>query len=146
VGTVYSRLIGFALRECHLALLVVRPEMGLSARGVQVVAKLKPFIYHVADVDRWPGTQLFECTASVHHLKFNQESLFVLQEFSTRLYQWIQPDLPEDLCLLRGPDEPWLVSITHENDSYLILSDPELAALTAEIPDVTDMLIKDDET
>src|SRR5262245_29605026 len=111
VGAVYSRLLGSALRECQFALLVVRQDMELSTRGVQVVDLLTPFFYHVADVDCWPGTQLFQSTARVHHFKFNQESLFVLQKFSTRLYEWIQPDLPEDLCLLRGPDEPWLVSI-----------------------------------
>ena len=146
MGSVYSRLLDFALHECQLALLVVRPEMELSARGAHVIEQLTPLIYHVADEDRWPGTQLIGQTASVYHFKFNHESLIALQEFSTRLYQWIQPDLPEDLCLLRSPDEPWLVSITHENDSYLILSEPELAVLTAEISELSDMLIKDEQT
>jgi hypothetical protein len=57
------------------------------------------------------------------------------------LYEWRQPNYPEDLCLLRQDRSPWLVSIAHENDSYLCLSSgkekediiinvPELGPLT----------------
>jgi hypothetical protein len=58
----------------------------------------------------------------------------VLIEASEGLFSWTQPELPEDLCLFRKDGEPWLVTIAHEKDGYLVLSPNESAALTESIP------------
>ena len=51
-------------------------------------------------------------------------------------YEWRQPALPEDLCLLRDTREPSLVTIAHEEDGYLDLTDSEFAILQSALPRV----------
>ena len=45
-----------------------------------------------------------------------------------------KPELPQDLCLLRGNDDPWLVTIAHETDGYLRLSPEEKLRLVEALP------------
>jgi hypothetical protein len=50
------------------------------------------------------------------------------------LFDWQCPRLPEDLCFLRPDGFPWLASIAHEQDAYLVLNDEELTKLTSRVP------------
>ena len=47
---------------------------------------------------------------------------------------WRQPDLPEDLCLLRADGSPWLATIAHEADGFLLLSEAEREDLNTRVP------------
>jgi hypothetical protein len=73
----------------------------------------------------WPGTRLYDHQARVLRYRFDRDSLAVLLSLSDNFASWEQPDLPEDLCLIRKSQEPFLVSIVHEKDVYLVLSDLE---------------------
>ena len=72
-----------------------------------------------AEHSEWPGTRLFSGTASVLHFTYCEEVKDILGRAVDGLYEWMAP-LPEDLCLLRG-ERPWLVSIAHERNGYLIV-------------------------
>jgi len=61
----------------------------------------------------------------------------VLTKSASGLYDWVQPSLPEDLCLLRPDETPWLVTISHERDAYLVLDAKEHVELVREIPELT---------
>jgi hypothetical protein len=64
----------------------------------------------------------------------------VLKKATNALYGWVQPELPEDLCLLRDEKEAWLVSIAHERDSYLCLSEDERSRLLDALPQLAALL------
>lgn len=134
VGPVYHGLLGHAAAKGYLGLLVVGSELPLSPEGQNVLRELTPFIRQIIPSSEWPGTQLLGTTALVHYFTLCQAAALILQRSSDRLFQWLQPDLPEDLCLLKSLDEPWLVSISHERDAYLLLEEPELPELLKEIP------------
>ena len=51
--------------------------------------------------------------------------------------------MPEDLCLLRRGGEPWLVTISYEHDSYVLVSQEELEWLRKELPDFAALLVAD---
>ena len=72
------------------------------------------------------------------------ESAVILKNSANRLYQWQRPYLPDDLCFLRSDESPWLVTIAHENDSYLQADEEEMLQLKNEKPNVFSMLIKDE--
>src|SRR5690349_5480356 len=103
VGAMYEELLGYATGECNQALLVVRhpPVPPLSSRGSEVLRKLQPFLVKQEETSEWPGTVLFGHTASVSHYTFDLASARVLRNAANSLYSWLQPELPEDLCLLR---------------------------------------------
>lgn len=66
--------------------------------------------------------------ASVFFFSATAESVAVLKRHGRRPYAWgTDGALPEDLCFLREGGEPWLVTIGHEHDAYLVITDPELA-------------------
>ena len=69
--------------------------------------------------------------------KLSPGTASILAEVADGLFSWIQPNLPEDLCLFRKEGEPWLVSIAHEKDAYMVLPPEESAALTESIPTVS---------
>ena len=64
------------------------------------------------------------------------ETAKILGEAVEGLFDWIEPELPEDLCILRPDGSPWLVTISHEQDAYFQLSDKEKGELTELVPDL----------
>ncbi|HUO58404.1 MAG TPA: hypothetical protein VMV05_09555, partial [bacterium] len=55
----------------------------------------------------------------------------------------LQPNYPEDLCLLTENEEPWFVSIAHAKDSYFSLPEEEKNTLIQSIPELGRILTKD---
>lgn len=121
----YVGVLEFALGFCDSFLLVVRNEIALSESGKMALDALSSFRISDSMDSEWPGTSLHGLTARVLRYRFNQDSMDVLLSFSENFASWVQPDRPEDLCLIRPPGEPFLVSIVHERDFYLVLSDVE---------------------
>jgi hypothetical protein len=122
----YRGILNYALKPCSMALVVVRPDISLTVQASQVIEQLKPFMQTTDEASEWPGTQLLSGTAIVYCFAYNAKTATILQNHSARLFQWVQPDLPEDLCLLKSIDRPWLVSIAHEGDGYFILQEADL--------------------
>jgi hypothetical protein len=89
----------------------------------------------------WPGTKLLDSTALVYYFDLNKDSAEHLSKASTDLYSWLLPNLPEDLCLIKDDGNPWLVTISHEKDAYLLLSEEEKNDLLLEIPE---LVVKED--
>ncbi len=133
-GNLYRDLIRYAVVDCKMALLVVHKTMPLERSGQEVLAQLEAFLMQKVESSEWPGTRLFGKTAWVFRYHFQLESAEILVGATDALYRWRQPSLPEDLCLLRADETPWLVSIAHERDGYLDLSQNEKDRLFDALP------------
>jgi len=140
---VYCKLLQYALIPCSLASVVVRPDLPLTSHGNQLLEELSPFLQEKVISNEWPGTQLVEGNAVVHYFAYDKRSVDILLKHSTRLYQWVQPDLPEDLGLLRSLEKPWLVSIGHEKDSYLLMDEAEMTDFVKVIPEIQSITKRD---
>lgn len=126
MGDDYRRLIHVSLIYCDSFLLVMRPSLAISDSCVAVMNCLSPYLLGKSEESEWPGTKLLDDEkATVYKYRLTRESAKILSEITDRLYLWIQPNLPEDLALLRKSGEPWLVSISHEKDGYLRISTDE---------------------
>jgi hypothetical protein len=108
-----------------------------------VLEEPEPFLLSRTDESEWPGTRLFDETASVSKFLLRAETVKVLGMVAEGLFEWVQPNLPEDLCILRDDDSQWLVTIAHERDAYLELCDNERGMLLGEVPTLP--LASDDE-
>jgi hypothetical protein len=62
---------------------------------------------------------LREQTTELSSYALTEECGAVISVLAECLYAWMQPALPEDLCLVREDGDPWLVSIAHEREGYL---------------------------
>jgi hypothetical protein len=79
-------------------------------------------------------------TALLHTFSFDASVAGVLRRSAYGLYDWQQPDLPEDLAFLRNQRPPLLTSISHERDGFLTLSDEERTDLEARAPTLAKLL------
>ena len=104
------------LRGSAEALLVVRGGMRLDPSGERVLARLDPFVRRREKARSWPGTQLVGRghNATVMRYRFGKEVVGILIDAADGLFDWTQPELPEDLCLMRSKGSPWLTTIAHE--------------------------------
>lgn len=130
----YHELIDFALERCPSALLVLRPEIGLTEAGQEVLGSLDPYVEERVKSARWPGTETFGSQADVFYFRLEAGSAHVLRSATDHLFGWCQPDLPEDLCFLREDRTPWLFTIAHERDGYFVLSEWERRQLVHALP------------
>jgi hypothetical protein len=133
-GGLYHGLLDFAASLCPLALLVIRPEMDLAEGGRRLLASLEPFVDSRMKSSSWPGTELLGDQAELVYFRLESGSSRFLKGAVQGLYGWQQPELPEDLCLLRADREPWLTTIAHESDASLQLTDWEKAQLLKALP------------
>lgn len=143
-GAVYRRIIETSTKFCDTALLVVRDTLNLDSSGIEVLESLKPFVQQEGRETKWPGTELLQGeSATVYRITLCRDSIEILKKAVSGLYSWQQPELPEDLCLLRPDGSPWLASTTHEGDSYFELTASEKDLLLADLPELTEYLSKE---
>lgn len=133
-GNTYRRLIDYSLRYCHSFLLVVGPSIPINETGRRVLTSLEPFLLSQTESSEWPGTRLLDGVARVYRFTLSSESATILAQVADSLFSWVQPNLPEDLCLNRCDGSPFLVTISHEKDAYLQLTPEEASVLIAGVP------------
>lgn len=133
-GAHYRELLEIAQLHCRQFLCVVRPSLDLSEQAAAFLARCQPYLLLKTARSEWPGTQLLEDVATIYTFELGDYTASLLREAADGLQSWLQPDLPEDLCLLRANGTPWLVSITHEGDYYFELSAAERSSLQGHLP------------
>ncbi|KFN04094.1 hypothetical protein [Bacillus clarus] len=57
----------------------------------------------------------------------------VLKELSNSLYEWVFPDLPEDLSFFKSGKE-WLITCSHEKESFIKTEDKKEIERVLNIP------------
>lgn len=130
----YHQLLKFAADYCDTFQLVVRNSIVLSDKAKTFLDNLSPFLQAKTDVSEWQGTKLLDGSiAELYCFRLSTETISLLNNTAYGLFSWVQPELPEDLCLVRSDAEPFLVSIAHERDAYLILSFEEKILLENKI-------------
>lgn len=138
VGNLYRDLLAYALRHCRQFILVPRGAGSLEPEPPVRLAlsDLDPFLLKSKLVSEWPGTRLIGHDTEVRWFEYNSSSAQILKTAATHLYQWERPELPEDLCLMRDEESPWLVTIAHERDAYLKLEVSEMSVIASEFPEL----------
>ncbi len=144
-GDDYNSLLNYAFTKCAFATLVVRRRADLGVKGTRVLVDLSEHIERVNQQSEWPGTKLMNVTADVYRIKLSAEVLNRFKMEARCLHDWIGPNLPEDLALLREDQTPWLTSISHEHAAWLKLNDDEADTLRADSPSWTMLLAGLDE-
>lgn len=116
--------------------LVTQDPLELSLKGKEILKNLSPFLVSEGDVTEWPGTKLYHGTAKNYVYKLSQESASILLNYTNDIFDWGQPDLPEDLCLLRDDYTALFVSISHENDVYFELTSEDVRMMDKLVPTI----------
>ena len=102
------------------ALLVVRASVPKHKSVDLVLDRIRSCLVRDSDQSSWPGTELQNArTARVVVFRVDETSSEVLLESVDGLFDWRQPELPEDLCLLTDDDVAVLTSVAHEGDAWV---------------------------
>jgi hypothetical protein len=126
----YHSLLRDAGHFCTAFLLIVKPGIGLSSQALDVLDRLNPYEISVEEVSEWPGTRLLRGVVEKHLYRLDASSLDLIIAAVSSPFDWQQPALPEDLCLLREDGSALLVTIAHEQDAFLQVSENELPAFS----------------
>lgn len=136
-GDAYRQLIDVAFDKSERFHLVVRKEFALSDRAKQLLDDLKPSLMKKVTSSEWASTVLVEGTADVYYYKADQHAHDVLQRAANTLYDWQQPDLPEDVAFFKAQGEAWLAASSREAHCHLTITHEELQQLAEKIPTLT---------
>ena len=115
----YKSLLDMAFKVCSRFILVERHQFTLSDNGKELLDLLKPFLIEIKVQQEWPATKLLHHYANVYYYTVCDEAKELLIRYSTGLYSWLDPNLPEDLCFFKDESVVWLTSIAHEEDSWI---------------------------
>lgn len=135
-GDLYYRLIDFAVGRFPVFVFVIGRNRRLQENVQKIVDDLTPYLIKRFYDKEWPGTEILEGQVEVFHFELNHESAYVLKKYTSSLYQWKHPILPEDLSIMRNSTQPWLCNIAHDDAAVLYVSPTEKAELLEAIPEL----------
>lgn len=135
-GEVYQSLVHHCMGLGLDFLLVERSGVSLDTGAKAVLRRLEPHRVERDQRSEWPGTELYGHTALVSRYRAGSAATATLTEAARGLYDWVAPELPEDLCFLRPDGSTYLATIAHERDAFLELSPAERAVLLAAVPGI----------
>ncbi|NLX03599.1 MAG: hypothetical protein GXY33_00490 [Phycisphaerae bacterium] len=140
-GYLYSGLLDYAVGKCSEALLVVQnsSRATLNDYGRRVLSQLQPFLIREESAAEITGSEGAD-DATIYRYQYSRDLAVILAEVSRRLYAWLHPRLPENLCLVRHDGDPLLVTVAHEKSSFLLLTDEEKGELLAHMPEIQELL------
>lgn len=143
-GDLYRQCLRLVAAQSHEAYLIVRHSVPLSALGARIVEDMHAFERTREETTSWPGTQLLGGDSATR-IVCRPDGRFLDWALSLTgaLYEWGQPDLPEDLGFLRSDGSVWLASISHERDAFMDLSLEEHHDLDVHVPALARLLVRD---
>lgn len=129
----YGKLLDYGMKRCSRFVLAVRDDMSFSKNGKGLLDKLEPFLVEKERSDRWPGTRILGENAWVYCYRCCSEAVCLLKRYANSLFQWQQPELPEDLSFITEDGEDWLINTAHESLAFLNIDTEEGEELSASI-------------
>jgi hypothetical protein len=115
----YRTLVDVLVVAAAEFFLVVRDQLELGPSGAAVLQELMPFRVRQNRTNAWPGTELIGHQATVSYFRSCAEAGAVLKRACDGLYDWRQPEFPEDLGFLAANGAVVLASVAHEGDAWI---------------------------
>lgn len=134
-GPTFCNLLSAAAGACDIAQLVVRSDLPFSDNAQSALQGLGSFLVSEKYANEWPGTRLMKASGRICSYSIRDGFAQTLMRYSSGVYDWTQPLLPEDLSFWRH-GAPWFFAIAHERECFFSLSDEEATQLRSRYPDL----------
>ena len=123
-GKQYKQLMAYLIRNCDRFAFVENGQYSdIRDERLEYIEQLTLDISnHLIEKKiqkEWATTQLTVDTANVFYYVLNNETKSFLQTYSSSLFNWSHPELPEDLMFYRG-DQCVLAVCSHEKFFYVV--------------------------
>lgn len=116
-GKRYKSLIDLLQKQCNRFAFVVDERFTLRDESIARIKHLTDSLeHHLIEIRKqkgWETTSLADGVADVYYVKFNNVTSDFLKETSDALFDWLYPELPEDLMFYQN-DTCLLAVCSHE--------------------------------
>ncbi|MBD8006704.1 hypothetical protein [Bacillus norwichensis] len=109
-GETYRQLIKVLCDYSDKFYFVTRKELKYNP---DILAQFKPYALETYRTKKWANTITKGPAATVYIIEANQDTCRLLQQTASTLYDWVAPDLPEDLTFLKN-NFAWFTCTSHE--------------------------------
>lgn len=119
-GETYRELIKVLCEHSDKFYFITRKELKYDSAILEL---FKPYLFESYKTKKWANTETLGAAATVYVIEANQDTCSLLQQLATSLYDWVAPNLPEDLTFIKNNFE-WFSCTTHEEfGGFTIRSD-----------------------
>lgn len=140
-GVAYRQVIDLVAElSSTFGLMLRSAPSDLLESGRTVLRQLEPYLESREAVGSWPGSQLYgDMTYDRYLYVVEAASVQVLIRSASRLFDWVNPRLPEDLHFLRADGSTVLGMVAQEDDAWLELTNHEYDELLLRMPKEVDL-------
>lgn len=107
---IYRKLITVLCNNSDKFYFITRKELKCNH---EILELFKPYVLQTYQTKEWASTITKGPEATVYVIDSNIETCHLLQQVANSLYDWVAPQLPEDLTFIKNNFE-WFTSTTHE--------------------------------
>ena len=107
---IYRELIKVLCDNSDRFYFVTRKELKYNQ---EILVQFEPYIIEVYKTKKWANTTTKGPAATVFVIKSNEETYKLLTQYANTLYDWVAPNLPEDLTFIKN-NFVWFSCTTHE--------------------------------
>ncbi|SDZ63472.1 hypothetical protein SAMN05421736_12352 [Evansella caseinilytica] len=112
-GLIYKEFIKVLCDYSDAFFFVTRKELKYNQ---EILDTFHPYVIHRYQTNEWANTIAKGSPATVFVFAANADTCHLLQQSANALYDWVAPNLPEDLTFIKNRFE-WFTSTTHEKDA-----------------------------
>jgi hypothetical protein len=109
-GETYCHFIELLCDYSDMFYFVTRKELKYKP---EILAKFEPYVIETYNTKEWANTETKGPAATVYVIEANRDTCKLLQQSAKSLYDWVAPNLPEDLTFKKN-DFAWFSCTTHE--------------------------------
>lgn len=125
-GENYIKLMRFLFEKSSQFTLVFRQDIFFNDALHKVLDNLSPFLIEKARQSSWSKTDLCcedeDSPAMIYYFSSTNEALEMILKLTSSLFQWTQPNFPEDISFLYD-EEYFFTTTTHEKE-YMFIDRP----------------------
>lgn len=110
VGNTYQQLLEVLCDYSDTFYFITRKELTYKQ---EILEQFKPHMIETYQTKEWANTITLGPPATVYVMEANRDSCKLMQTLSHSLYDWVSPNLPEDLTFIKN-NFAWFTCTTHE--------------------------------
>lgn len=129
---IYEELLTFLIGKAEYFSLTLQLVNTIDVGGRNVINELVPYKITETISQQWPGTIIFDSEAVILKYRFSNVTRSILRKYSSSIFDWVQPLLPEDICFYRSDNSVILDNIAHEKSAMLYLTEDEVKTIHLE--------------
>ena len=131
----YKKLIDYAFKMSKAFLLHIPEDLRVANSVNELLEVLKDHLIDIAPSYTFEHTE-YGRRGEVYLYECNNHTGKIIRNKVTGLYDWLLPELPEDLSFIDENDEVWFTSISHERMGGMTTFNTEVIEELKEIVEI----------